>query len=125
MALVTQARGRLGFGRSSSVEKRVNWRYTLERNPQDELLGGERKEEQIHLSVLLVPRGLIYLLRWKSLGGSEVVAQDGVGKTKSLESHKEFIRGSQHAWGKPGEENKSAPVDHCTPSLNPLWFPLA
>lgn len=28
---VTQARGRLGFGRSSSVEKRVNWRYTLER----------------------------------------------------------------------------------------------
>lgn len=88
VASVTQARGLLGFGHSSSVEKRVNWRYTLERNPQDELLGGERKEEQIHLSVLLVPRGLIYLLRWKSLGGSEVVAQDGVGKTKSLESHK-------------------------------------
>lgn len=41
---VTQARGGLGFGHSSSVEKRVNRRG----NPQDQLLGGERKEEQIH-----------------------------------------------------------------------------
>lgn len=74
---------------------------------------------------MLLPRGLTYLLRWKSLGGSEAVAQDGVGKTKSLESHKEFIRASHVPGASLEKENKSAPGDHCTPSLSPLWFPLA